>query len=198
MNGIEFGPIKPSLKNAKAVQRLTLQDVVLGGFPNPDALANPHNPQLVSRQYKKLRHAPDNYFGVYAKDGLVGYLKTAEWTIADELPFAKEQEREWLTEMQEATGATTIDPNYELGIFGLVVSDRLAAGTQKDIAERFLDVAVDRGIHLGMTAVNAVFHDNDPVWLLAREHGWQFTGRTGEASGAPGITQRLYKKYLDS
>ncbi len=194
MNTIEYGPIEAG-KNGKVVQQLVLQDVELGRFPNPTGIANPRSRGLVRTQNKKIRAAADNYVGAYVDDELEGFMKIAPWMLADQLPFAQESERDDLIELYEA--GARLDPTLKLGIFGLVVSNRLDQEVQAKIAENLLDIATDRALQLGNHAVNIVFHQYDPMQPVALRDGFLFTGRAGEAAGAPGLQQRLYSKPLD-
>ena len=196
MNTVEFGSIEASFHNARTVQRLTLQDVILGDFPEPKELANPNSLSKVYAQERKLREHPDRYAGAYIRNKLNAYIKTSEWSIADELPFANDQARMRLEELQ-AEGVK-LDPSRTLGIFGLVVSDKLPVEQQGEIASGLLDLAADKGRLMSLQSIKIVLHDNDPVMSIARDHGYEFTGRVGEAAGASGLVQRLYRKPLDS
>ena len=193
---IEYSPINPSIKNARAVQRLTLQDVTLGEFSNPRSLANPNNPSLIYRQIKKLREHPERYEGSFIDNSLEGYMKTSEWALADELPFAGEQTAERIRELMDEE--IVLDPARTLGIFGLVVSNKLEEQVQDEIIHSMLDFASDRARDLGQGSIKIVLHGQDPVLDIARQHGYQFTGRVGVVAGAPGLVQRLYRKPLDS
>lgn len=196
MDRIQYGEINPTLRNARTIQALTLQDVTMGDFPSPESIANPNSPKLVYRQYKKLQAYPDRYTGALLNGSLEGYMKLGAWNIADELPFASEQARGRLLELQES--GQTRDPRLTLGIFGLVVSQKLEGPRQVAILEDLLHIATDRALEVEATGVNIVLHGNDPVTPVALDQGFAFTGRIGEAAGAPGLTQRLYRKPLDS
>lgn len=196
MSDIEFTPIEPTIRTARAVQRLTLQDVRAGEFPHPEQLANPDNPRMVARQLQKLRAHPERYDGAFDGGVLQGYMKTAEWTLDDELPFANEVTRDRLHELR--ADGVHFDPARTLGIFGLVVSNRLERAAREETIHSFLDIAADKARALSLLSVKIVLHDHDPVQAVAREQGYEFTGRAGEAAGAPGLTQRLYRKPLDS
>ncbi len=195
MTNVEYRPIEPSLSHVRAVQRLTLQDVVMGDFPNPESIANPNSLKKLVRQYERLKSNPDNYLGAYIDGRVRGYLKTGPWNIADQLPFAYENELPVLNSLLEQ-GVTTA-PKLKLGIFGLVVSNELNHDDADAITDRFLHMATDKALHLRQSAVNIVFHENDPVQPIAMEQGFRFTGRMGEAAGAPHLQQRLYSKPLD-
>ena len=195
MNIVKFEAIKPSFSNARTIQCLTLQDVTVGGFEYPKNLANPNSLAYVLAQRRKLQRHPDRYTGSYIGRNLKGYMKTNEWQIADELPFANDTARSELQKLQEE--GIRVDPNRALGIFGLVVSNELPYDEQLEIGGRFLDLATERAHDMGMQAIKIVFHDNDPLLKTAQDdHEFMFTGAIGEAVGAPGLTQRLYRKSL--
>lgn len=192
MSGFEFKPIPHT--DARLVQKYTLQDVELGGFPDPKGIANPRNPILLLKQMRKLKNHPENYLGAYYNDTLKGYMKIADWRVRDEKKFATEAELEEI-ELLESL-ATDLTPQRKLGIFGLVVSNKVEPSTQTEIAKTFLDVATHRGEQVGAVAVNIIFHEHDPVREVAEEKGYVFTGRTGEADGAPGLIQDLHAKPI--
>jgi len=198
MTSIEYGPIHQS-DDARIIQALTLQDVEAGQFPNPKRIANPDNFFKVRAQKQRLRANGENYLGAYIDGRLEAYMKTGSWRIADQLPFSLFEEKELLEE-QYAKGARELQP-LKLGIFGLVVSNRLEAELQFDVADHLLDVATDRAFEAGRVAVNIVFHDHDPIEPVAFANGFVATNRVGGANGVHGvskISQRLFTKPLDS
>ncbi|MGV9001727.1 MAG: hypothetical protein ACOH18_02110 [Candidatus Saccharimonadaceae bacterium] len=196
MSTIEYAPIERSIFQARSVQSLVLQDLNVGEFPKAESIANPNSARLVMHQLKLLRKTPDNYLGAYIGGRLEAFIKTSDWRVADELPFATEDEREALNELSPSGELLT--PRETLGIFGLVLSSDLYTGEYADIANRLLDTATDRALSLSRKAINITLHANDPVKRIAIAHGFEFTGREAEAAGAPGLVQRLYTKPLDT
>ena len=195
MTRFEYDSIRRPLFNAFTAQALSRQDVEQAGHPNPEEIADPYNVRLVLRGRRRMIRAPENYTGVYDNGRMVAFLKTGDWNIPDELPFSTEDERTALEALAEDGFVTT--PQEKLGIFGLVIVNTLPQDAQFEIADRLLDIATDRGLHLGKSAINITFHEKDTVTAVAKEHGFAFTGRIGQPNGVPGIDQRLYSKPLD-
>ena len=195
---ISFEHIPPTKESAKRIQDLAFQNYEAGDLELARFLSQPHHSALAPNVRRRLASPPAyrEHLGVYRQGRLEGYMETGEWRIEDEAPFAYDQARVRLRELENA--GMVIDPNRKLGIFGLAIDQSLKANLYDAIADRFLDTAVDRGQSLGMKAVVATFHDNDQIQPIARHHGFEFVGRIGEANGVPGITQRLYRKPLDS
>lgn len=193
MTNVEYGSIHSS--DARTVQELILQDLEAGEFPYPKAIASPYSPKLVLRQAARLKGNPERYAGAYVDGKLSGFMKTSEWALDDELPFATEVEAQRIEELKNA-GIST-DPRRRLGIFGLMTSNRLETDLRTELTEALLDLSIDRALSLGSTAVNVIFHENDPVQAISRTRNFEFSGRMGEAAGASGIKQRLYTKLLD-
>ena len=146
------------------------------------------------RQRNLLKRNPA-YKGAFLDNWLAGYIRTAEWTIEDELPFASEVAGARLRALQD--GGMTIDPLLELGVSALVVSNRLDEDVQYDIAEHFLEKAIDSASALGYRAVNIVMTDHDPILEAVQDSGFQPTGGIANYSGSVMI-RRLYTIPLDS
>jgi len=191
---IEFSPLK-GFSDARAVQRLNLQQARMLGYENPEDHYDPNSIRLVLRQRQLLKRNPSSYEGAFFDNWMAGYIRTAEWTIDDELPYSNEAARARLKELQER--GMNIDPLYKLGVAALIVSNRLDEDVQYDIAEHLLDRAIDRGLALGNTAVNIVVTEPDPVLQVVRDHGFLTTGRIADYPGST-RTHRLYTKPLDS
>lgn len=190
----EFSPLK-GFSDARAVQRLNLQQARMLGYQNPEDHYDPHNIRLVWRQMKLLKQNPQNYEGAFFDNWMAGYVRTAEWTIDDEIPFSSDIARGRLRELQES--GMSIDPLHKLGVSALIVSNRLDEDMQYDVAEHLLDRAIDRGIALGNRAVNIVVTEPDPILEAVRDHGFLATGRIADYPGST-RTHRLYTKPLDS
>jgi hypothetical protein len=190
--GLEFvETIEPTLENATAIQRLTLQDATLGGFKNPTELADPSNPDMVAAQQQRLRDYPERYCG-YVRDGkLIAYMKQNDWMIGDELPFTTGVQAARL----KARRALHLDPSTgEWGIFGLVASDELEERDRETVLIGLLQRSFSDPRSWETRTVNIVIHENDPVLRIARYHGFGPVGELGEAAGAPGLIQRRYQR----
>ncbi len=196
MTSFEYSPIRRPTVDARAIQKLIRQDIEAGGFPDLDSIANPDSPYMVLRQRRKLIAAPQNYTAAYSHNDLQAFMKVGNWNIDDQIPFSNPSEVEALNALA-GTGIIA-SPQDRLGIFGLVVANELPEGDQVEITEHLLDIATDRALHMGKTAVHIIFHENDIVTTVALGTGFEFTGRIGVASGAPGLQQRLYVKPLDT
>lgn len=187
--------IEPTRENAVAIQRLTLQDVIAGGFENPRLLADPDNEVLLDIQQHKLEQHPKRYSGFTLDGQLVAYMKIGQWTIFDEQPFAIGFRAMWLRikrllHLNPMTG--------QLGIFGLVVSDKLNDATRRLALTGMLSEAcrTHHDVAPSMKFVNIVLHENDPLMEIARSQGFTPYGKRGEAAGAPGKLQRRFVKRL--
>lgn len=184
--------IDATRQNAEAIQRLTLQDVIAGGFRNPRELADPDNPELVTRQQSRLNNHPERYSGYTRNGELVAYMKQNEWTLPDELPFsgivhrvALKLRKELNLDMGSWTG--------EWGVFGLVAADSLAAWESNQLLLNLL-----RRTYFDAKGqpqvVNIVLHDNDPLNGHIRREGFVVKGKPGQAAGAPGLEQLRYRR----
>lgn len=187
--------IEPTRANAVAIQRLTLQDVTVGGFKNPKSIADPDDEAFLSSQLDKLEQHPERYSGFTLDHELVAYMKIGEWTIVDEAPFATGLRAAWLRikrwlRLNPKTG--------QLGIFGLVVSDELNDATRRLALVGLLSEAcrTHRDVAPGMKFVNIVLHDNDPLQEIARAQSFVPRGKRGEAVGAPGKLQQRFIRRL--
>jgi hypothetical protein len=187
LQGLEFHQtIEATERNAVAIQRLTLQDVIAGGFEEPNKLADPSNPKMVETQLQKLRAHPERYSGYSIHGELVAYLKHGEWRVQDELPFVT-------VPMSVAYQAGWQFKN-QWGVFGLVVSDGLADAQRDVVLSSLLQLAIDSSVNAGARMVNIVIHDHDPVLTLAVRNGFMPVGKPAEAEGAPGLLQRRYQR----
>ena len=191
MNDIEYKTLSPW--NARGVQTLALQDLKLGNFPNAESIADPNNPLLVLKGFSTIKSQPGNYTGAFVEKRLSGYMKTGIWDIAHEIDFATHEEKQILQKMHEAG---ELMPEQKLAIYGLVVSNTLRKPQQAEMTNCLLDVATDKGLNLGMAAINIVIHNNDPVRRIAVNHGFEFTGRKGVVGEVKGLDQLLYSKAL--
>ncbi len=199
VNNYEYLPRLPVMKEtAHAIQQLTLQDVVNGGFENPRELADPDSREKVDEQLHKILNFPENYSGFRQENGLiVAYMKSKEWTFDDEDPFAvysSELSRKGLKLMSKLRGGSIKPKAY--GIFGLVVNDELEDGDRNEIVENLLHGAIYRAVGHSALRVNIVLHDNDPVLPIAEEFHFRPVGEKAEASGAPGLLQQRYQLDL--
>lgn len=188
MDPVEFDSIRHPITDAFAMQRLTLQDLTAGEYPDAKEIANPFNPKLLLRQVKKNKNQPENYFISYVNGRAEGYLKTGLWTVGYEKNFATEEELEYLKHLR----SSELTSELKLAIYGLVTSDKYSAVSRASITEVFLDEAIERGTRIGAKAVNIILHKNDPVRLVAEDRGFEFTGRTGRADNVENIVQDLY------
>lgn len=179
--------------NAWAVQDLTLQDVVLGGFERPLDLANPEDPAMIRRQVDKLARHPERYSGYTDDEGrLVAYMKSGEWRAGDEAPFVEGfVARQSLHLSSMLRGGSLNPPEY--GVFGLVSSENLPDTIRNEVAYNLLYTSMGKAAWRLAASVNIVLHDNDPVTPIATDLGFEPIGGKAEAAGAPGLLQQRYK-----
>jgi len=181
MKTFEYKPLSPW--DVRGVQRLAQQDLELARVPDASDIANPNSVSHLVKGFMAMKAYQGEYIGASSKNHLEGYLKIGEWGEADDREYSP-------LKLNEPIG------QLEMGIFGLVVSSQLEKMYQVDIACNLLDMATDRGRELGASAINIVFHQHDPIRRLAVNHGYEFTGRTGEVGKVPGIVQSLYSMQL--
>lgn len=192
LRGLEFiGTIEPTRENAQAIQRLTLQDLKVGGFEKPLDLADPSNEYRVAAQQQKLRDYPERYSGYARRGKLVAYIKQNDWLVGDELPFA--------TGVRAATlkvrRAFHMNPlTGQWGVFGLVASDNLGFAEHRGVLDHLLQRSFVDPVSGKDRTVNVVIHDHDPLLEVALYHGFVPVGKRAEAAGAPGLKQQRYQR----
>lgn len=194
IEGLVFiSSIKPSLKKANQVIKLTRQDAKAGRLKT--LIKQLRMPTRLKWQQSMLRDNPERYCG-YELDGkLVAYLKQAPWLAGDELPFARGAHAE---ELQKIL-ANNQDPSTgEWGVLGLVVSDKLDSGVRDAIYDDLLQRSFADPVSGDARTVNVVIHDNDPLLPVAQHHNFLQVGKKGEAAGAPGRKQRRYKRLASA
>lgn len=187
--------IPPTRENAKAVQKLTLQDVLAGRFEEPRSLADPLNERMVTAQQKKLQDHPDRYSG-YVQDGqLVAYIKQNNWLVGDELPFASGLRATALKALRalHPTSATG-----QWGIFGLVASDDLEVVEYTSALAGLLQRSFVDPRNGKPRTVNIVVHEHDPLLEIVELNGFVPLGELGEAAGAPGLKQQRYQRQASN
>jgi hypothetical protein len=178
-------------ENARIIQKLTLQDLVAGGFKNPLDIANPDNPVMVAKQLQKLRNYPERYSGYTRNGELVAYMKQNDWEAGDELSFTTGIN----AAMLKASQALHMNPlSGQWGVLGLVAFDELDKNERDNaliglLRRSFTDLRTGRP-----RIVNIVLHENDPVLSIAPRLGFVPVGVPGEASGAPGKIQQRYQR----
>lgn len=180
-------------ENAKAIQRLVLQDVNTAGFLNPTELANPEDDKKVGAQIEKLTKHPENYCGYQNKNGsLVAFMKTGEWLTDDELPFVKSKIGRIALKTTRALRSDSLNPK-QFGVFGLVVDYSLEKETRNELLRDLLNRSIGKAVLHSMNLVNIVIHDKDPLLPIANEVGFRPIGPKGIATGAPGLIQQRYQ-----
>jgi len=168
--------ITPTLKNAIAIQRLTLEDAILGGFEKPRRLANPASISKLFRQWQRLLRDPENYSG-YELDGqLVGFIKQNYANAADRVPSHKDE------------------PDNEWAIFGLVASHVLFEDDQETVLVGLLVRTFEDRSTGEPQAVNVAIHERDPLLHIALDYGFVPVGELAEVPGAPGLEQQYYRR----
>lgn len=195
MSTIEIRPIESSKENARYIQRLAFMHFASGRFDRPERYANPENSVHIHRQRTHLKKNPTEYTGAYVNQKLAGYIQTSDWTDENYYAYAPPAEREHLDALREA-GLDAALPLH-LGISGFALDRNLSDELFDEGAERLLDVATDRAMYLGKTALNVAFHEYDLLQPTALDHGFQFTGRVSVAATSSDVLQRLYTKPLD-
>lgn len=194
----EFLPQIPATEqNAIAIQALTLQDVIAGGFTNPEGLANPNDPEKVDIQLGKLTDFPERYSGYQQENGLiVAYLKTNEWLVGDEAPFIENAFARRTLQLAGKLRGGSLQPKA-YGVFGLVADETLATDDRADLLHGLLNTSVTRGLAHSASVLNIVLHDSDPALPIAHDFGFEPVGPRGEAAGAPGLIQQRYQRSLE-
>ncbi len=124
MHTYDIARIAPNQSNAIAIQTLSLQDLTDGGHRDPRGLANPRNLEKLVIQKERLERNPLDYLGTFRGDVLVGFIKTHEWLLGDQLDFGKFTERRKLRKEYKA-GVRTFE-DHPLGILGLVTDKAVA------------------------------------------------------------------------
>ncbi len=127
LQNFEFiSQVQPNEADAQAIQALTLQDVIAGGFKNPTDMANPNDPAKVSVQLNKLSQFPERYAAYKNENGvLVAYIKSNEWLAGDEAPFVTNSFARKALLLTSKIRSGSLQPK-EHGVFGLVGSDSLS------------------------------------------------------------------------
>ena len=194
----EFLPQIPATEqNAIDIQALTLQDVIAGGFTNPEGLANPNDPEKVDIQLGKLTDFPERYSGYRQENGLiVAYKKANEWMVSDEAPFIENAFARRTLQLAGKLRGGSMQPRAD-GVFGLVVGRQLDGEDQAELLHDLLNRSVTEGLAHAASVLNIVLHDNDPVLPIARDLGFEPVGPRGEAAGAPGLIQQRYQRSLE-
>lgn len=183
--------IEPTLENAREMKRLTLQDVLVGGFPKPLELADPTDDQQVRDQRQKLLDHPERYSG-YAQNGkLVAYMKQNTWFVDDATPFAMG----WREFVLKAFGAIGFNPSTgQWAVFGLVASEELGRSVQEEVLVDLLRRSFNDPRSGRARTVNIVLHKNDPLLSVMKSLDFLPKGKLGEAAGAPGLKQRRFQR----
>lgn len=193
----EYLPRIPATEeSAQALQALTLQDVLAGGFENPTALADPDDPRKVATQLERLEQFPERYSGYRQENGLiVAYMKAAEWLVGDEVPFVDNTfAREAFKLSSRLRGGSLRPKAY--GVFGLVSDEALSDEIRRDMHAELLTQSIGRATVESARVVNIVLHDADPVRPVADELGFEPVGPRREAAGAPGLEQQRFQRQL--
>lgn len=190
--GLEFiEAIEPTLENAKAIQGLTLQDVIKGCFDNPLDLANPSSGNMILAQQQKLRNHPGQYSGYVRNGELVAYIKQNHWLVGDELPFATGIRFVRLI----ANRVLRLDPSTgQWGIYGFVASDELDVSDRKSALVGLLQYSLANVLKGKYRTVNVVIYENDPLIDIVSKFGFVPVGKLGEAANAPGLLQQRYQR----
>lgn len=197
LQDFEYTPqIEATEENARAIQALTLQDVVAGGFENPTSLANPNDHDQVWEQLMRLRRRPELYSAYMHQESglLVAYEKSGKWRAGDERPFADENILAQMSLMYaKMLRSGSLKPNA-YGVFGLVADKELAPDVRDEILNRMLVKTMGRAAAESAAVVNMVLHNQDPALHVATDLGFIPVGRRGEAAGAPGLMQQRYQR----
>ena len=194
----EFTPtIQPTEENAKAIQALTLQDVIAGGFENPTSLANPDDPAKVDTQIRRLTQYPERYSGYQDQnETIVAYIKQNEWLAHDESPFVTNSFARKALKARMLLKVHSLNPKA-YGVFGLVASDELETSDQEKILEDLFVRSIGNAATQSYAVINIVLHAHDPATSIAQRLGFKSTDPEGEASGAPGLAQKRYQLSLN-
>ncbi len=195
IDSYKFTPeITPTEDNAKAIQRLVLQDVKVAGFLEPTRLANPDDLKKVELQKSKLIKQPENYCGFQNENNsLIAYMKTGEWMVGDELPFIKNKISRKVLQISGFFRHGSMSPK-EFGIFGLAVDNSIEKELQTDILHSLMVHSVGQAAIRSLNKINIVIHDKDNLLIpIAHEIGFKEIGRRGMATGAPGLIQQRFQ-----
>lgn len=185
--------IEPTLENAKAIQRLSLQDLRAGNFERPLELANPNDANLVNAQRRNLRLHPERYNG-YVRDGeLVAFMKQNDWLIGDELPFTSVL-RAFMLKVRRVIRRKPSMGQW--GVFGLVASDTLNSEERAEVLQGLLHTALVDPRTGKARIVNVPIHRNDPLLKIAMKNGFVPLGKRGVAAGTFGPKQQRYQRRV--
>ena len=193
-HGLEYREtIDATVANATAILLLTLQDLLAGGFLNPLEKADPSNLKMVAAQLQKMRDHPERYSGFFRDGKLVAYMKQNDWTIHDELPFAK-----WYDVLDlMLVKLLRMDPYTGMwGVFGLVASDELNEIDRRFVLTTLLESSFGKRSSGKERIDNIILHKNDPLIAIVPDYGFIPFGRSAEAAGAKGLKQRRYIRII--
>lgn len=188
--------ISPTEENAKAIQKLTLDDVTRAGFKDPTALANPENPEKLQAQLDKLTDHPDQYSGFTNEAELVAFMKATEWLRGDEAPFVQSYLAKQRLRLEGKLSGPSMQPKA-FGVFGLNIDIRLQNRERDDIYYFLLNHAIGQAALYSAEVINIVLNDKDPVTPIAKDLGFRPLGSIGEAAGAPGLEQQRYQRPIE-
>lgn len=196
-NGFEFiERIEPTRELAKAMQRLTLDDLRDGTFDSPTQLADPKSPSKIGAQMRKLRTYPEQYCGVVHDGGLVAFMKTADWLIQDEIPFVASGQA-FRLKTQRVLRRSYL-PDRPFGVFALVVANNLSEVAEMSIFASLLGYSLDQARGRVVNIVVPRAHKRMGLAEALDYHGFCQVGRQGEAVGAPGVKQVRYQRPATS
>lgn len=187
--------IAPTINYATAIQRLTFQDVKNGGFPYPISIADPNSYEKVAIQELRLYRYPERYSGYLHQGQLVAYMKQADWTLRDDLPFSGLATR--LNQRIQIWRNGNLSTG-DWGVFGLVVDEKQSRPVREEIFFELLNQAILRAKRLGCSKVNIVMSPNDPALGTVAFLGFTPVGRWGEVAGLEGKKQRRYQLTIDT
>lgn len=195
--GFEFiSQVQPNEEDARAIQALTLQDVIAGDFKNQSELADPNDQTKVKLQLNKLSQFPERYAAYKNENGvLIAYIKSNEWLADDEAPFVANSFARKALLLTSKLRSGSLQPK-EYGVFGLVGSNSLSGQERDTILHNLLQHSIWKAAAQSAFAINIVFHDNDPVTQIALDLGFNPAGAKGEAAGAPGLIQQRYRQII--
>ena len=188
--------LSPSPEKAERIQALVLQDLIKGEFDKPTDLADPHNPDLVARQYERLKSNPNVYSGHVDEFGEpVSMMKLNRWNLPDEIPFMTSEFQKRVATLKSKLGKTDMKPT-SCGIFGLVVHEELDADTRDIMLDELVRNAVAQSLAHSAVLLNVITYDKDPLYPIIHDHGFMQVGSQGVAAGAPRRLQQRYQKNV--
>jgi len=166
--------IRSRLKHVMAIEGLSLQDGIAGGFENPRLIGDPHNWRKVRRTWLRMLRRRENYSGFFADGTLVAFKKEGYANAADRVPSHDDE------------------PANDWHIFALIASDKLEESKRNYVLFALLNRSLNDPRSGKPRTVRIPIYDNDPLLQIALRLDFIAVGELEEVPGAPGLKQQYY------